>query len=141
MILLDTNVISEPLRAQGNPIVSNWLNSQLLETLYLSTITLAEVRYGLANMPEGKKKQGLLKDWEGGLLPLFAGRILLFDEAASSAYALLQSEAAHRGKPLGFADACIAAIAKVHDMAVATRDMQPFMVAGVDVINPWLDRV
>lgn len=137
MILLDTNVISEPLRPQGNFLVADWLNAQQLETLYLSTITLAEIRYGLASLPEGKKKRGMLKEWENTVLPLFAGRILLFDEAAASAYAMLQSQARRHGKPLGFADACIAAIAKTNGMIVATRDTQPFAYVGIDVINPW----
>ncbi|MDO4775814.1 MAG: type II toxin-antitoxin system VapC family toxin [Cardiobacteriaceae bacterium] len=137
MILLDTNVISEPLSVQGAPIISTWLSNQVLETLYLSAITVAELRYGLAVLPDGKRKSGMSEDLENRLLPLFSGRILSFDDAASQQFAAIQALARRQGTPLGWADAAIAAIAKSHHMTVATRDTQPFIVAGVAIINPW----
>lgn len=98
---------------------------------------MAELRYGLAILPDGRKKQGMCADLEETLLPLFAGRILPFDEPASRAYAALQADARRQGTPLPLADACIAAIAQAHGMMVATRDVAPFADAGVATINPW----
>lgn len=86
MILLDTNVISEPLRASPDLNVLAWIDAQVIETLYLSTICLAELRFGIAVLDDGKRKQMLYKSLEQQVLPLFDGRILTFDEPASQAY-------------------------------------------------------
>ena len=137
MILLDTNVISEPSRSRPNPDVIAWLNRQHPKTLYISTITLAEMRYGIAILPDGRKKAGFLYDLETEILPLFSGRILVFDEAASQSYALLQAQARAQGRALANADGYIAAIAHAGKMTVATRDVRPFTDAGLTVINPW----
>ena len=87
MILLDTNVISEPLRASGDLNVLAWIDAQIVETLFVSTISLAELRFGIAALPEGKRRDTLHASLEQRVLPLFAGRILSFDAAASQAYA------------------------------------------------------
>ncbi len=138
MILLDTNVISEPLRLSGNAGVLAWLDAQLVETLFLSTISLAELRFGMAALPPGKRKDTLHTSLAQRILPLFAGRILPFDEAAAEAYALLRARARVAGQAFALADGYIAAIAVAHGLIVATRDTGPFEAAGLTVINPWL---
>jgi predicted nucleic acid-binding protein len=137
MILLDTNVVSEPLKVAGDAGVLAWLDAQLVETLYLSTISLAELRFGIAALPPGKRKDTLHASLEQRILPLFAGRILPFDAAASAAYAELRARARADGKAIAPADGYIAATATTHGLIVATRDTAPFEAAGLIVINPW----
>lgn len=137
MILLDTNIISEPLKAAGNLNVLAWIDAQSIETLYLSTITLAELRFGIAALPEGRRKDALHSSLEQRVLPLFSGRILSFDDHASRFYATLRARARAAGFAIGTVDAYIAAIAAAHSLIVATRDCSPFIAAGVEVIDPW----
>lgn len=137
MILLDTNVISEPLRLNGDVGVLTWIDAQIIETLYLSTISLAELRFGIAALPSGKRRDTLHASLEKRILPLFADRILPFDTAASEAYAELRARARTDGKAIAPADGYIAATATTHGLIVATRDTGPFEAAGLTVINPW----
>jgi predicted nucleic acid-binding protein len=137
MILLDTNVVSEPLKLAGDAGVLTWLDAQSIETLYLSAISLAELRFGIAALPAGKRKETLHSSLEQRVLPLFAGRILPFDSAASEAYALLRARARAAGNAMAPAYGYIAATAKTHGLMVATRDTAPFEAAGLTVINPW----
>jgi len=137
LILLDTNVISEPLKASGDPKIVDWINAQNIETLYLSTIGLAELRFGIAVLPEGKRKDVLHSSLELRVLPLFEGRILSFDAGASLAYATLRSKARGAGQAIAPTDGYIAAIAMANGLSVATRDTMPFIVAGLTVINPF----
>lgn len=137
MILLDTNVISEPLRPAPHPKVVSWLDSQNIETLFLAAISLAELRFGVEALPNGKRKTSLRANLENRVLPLFRGRILPFDEAASRAYAELRTKARKAGKDMGIADGYIAATAAANGLTVATRDTRPFAVSGLEVVNPW----
>lgn len=137
MILLDTNVVSEPFKVAGDLNVLAWIDAQTIETLYLSTISLAELRFGMAVLPEGKRREKLESGLERRVLPLFVGRILPFDEAASQAYATLRARARAAGGAIAPADGYIAAIAATHGFVVATRDTSPFEAAGLTVINPW----
>lgn len=137
MILLDTNVVSEPLRAAPEPRLIAWLDAQPPETLFLSVITVAELRFGAARLPAGRRRNGLRERLETRVLPAFAGRILPFDLAATQAYADLMVKAQATGSTVGLADGLIAAIASVNGMAVATRDTKPFLAIGVTVIDPW----
>lgn len=137
MILLDTNIISEPLKASGDPKIVDWINAQNIETLYLSTIGLAELRFGIAVLPEGKRKDVLHSSLEQRVLPLFEGRILSFDTGASQAYATLRSRARAAGQAIAPADGYIAAIAMTNGLAIATRDTKSFIAAGLTVINPF----
>ena len=137
MILLDTNVVSEPLRITGDVGVIAWIDAQIIETLYLSAISLAELRFGLAALPLGKRKDKLHTSLEQRILPLFAGRILPFDASASEAYAALRASARAQGRAIAAADGYIAATAASHGLIVATRDTGPFEAAGLKVINPW----
>lgn len=137
MILLDTNVVSEPLRPEPNVRVINWLDAQLLETLYLSAITVAELRAGVALMPAGQRRDKLNGYLEKSVLPPFAGRVLAFDLACTNAYAQVLATARRAGSGIGTADALIAAVAAANGLIVATRDTSPFEAAGLIVINPW----
>ena len=137
MILLDTNVISEPQRQSPNTRVLDWIDAQALETLYLSAITVAELRAGIALMPAGKRRDGLHENLEKRLLPMFANRVLSFDMVCTKAYAELLAKARAAGLAIETADAFIAAVAFANGFAVATRDTSPFEAAGLNVINPW----
>lgn len=137
MILIDTNVVSEPLRPRPDPAVIAWIDAQPLETLFLSVITVAELRSGIASLPEGKRRDTLRERIETQVLPVFTGRVLPFELAATQPYAELMRRSRSNGAPLSLPDAYIAAIALAHGMAVATRDTAPFLGAGVKVINPW----
>ena len=137
MILLDTNVMSEPLRHAPEPRVIAWLDAQPMETLFLSAITVAELRAGVALLPAGRRRTGLQENLEKRVLPLFADRVLPFDLACTQAYAALMAEARTSGRAIAAADGYIAAIAVANGFAVATRDTGPFEAAGAAVINPW----
>lgn len=138
MILLDTNVISEPLRPTPEARVIEWIDAQPLETLFLSAVTVAELRAGVALLPSGKRRTGLQENLEKRVLPLFAGRVLPLDLACTSAYAELMAKARTAGLAIATADGYIAAIAAANGFAVATRDTAPFEAAGVAIINPWV---
>lgn len=137
MILLDTNVISEPQRRAPDARVLEWIDAQALETLFLSAITVAELRAGIALMPAGKRRDSLQENLENRLLPLFANRVLPFDMACTKAYAELLAQSRAAGRAVATADAFIAAISIANGFIVATRDTSPFEAAGLKVINPW----
>jgi predicted nucleic acid-binding protein len=137
MIVLDTNVISELWKAEPDANMLAWIDAQMVETLYLSTITVAELRFGLATMPEGKRRTIYQDRLEREVLPAFSGRVLSFDLDASQAYAELMARARAAGKAIGKADGYIAATASARGLMVATRDTSPFEAAGLNVINPW----
>jgi predicted nucleic acid-binding protein len=137
MILLDTNLISEPWKPVPDQAVIAWLDAQAIETLFLSAITIAELRFGIAAMPLGKRQTVLRDRLEGEVLPHFSERILSFDLAASQSYSELMARARISGKAIGTADGHIAATAAANGLAIATRDTRPFEAAGLKVINPW----
>ena len=140
MILLDTNVISEQFRAVPDETVIDWLNRQPLETLYLASMTVAELRAGVALIPAGKRRTVLSDSIEHQVLPVFVGRVLSFDMACTRAYADVLASARKAGSGIEAADAVIAAIVLENGFSVATRDVSPFLAAGVSVINPWEDQ-
>lgn len=139
MILLDTNVISEPLRRSPEASVINWIDAQSLETLFLSAITVAELRFGVASLPAGKRRNKLQTSLENQILPLFTRRVLPFDIHCTAAYAEIMARAKSTGLAIAAADGYIAAIAAANRFSVATRDISPFQAAGINVINPWND--
>lgn len=136
MILVDTNVVSETMRANPDPRVTDWLDAQAFETLHLSTISLAELLFGIEALPDGKRKAqlGRALDQATGL---FGPRLLTFDIDAARAYGAIMSRARRAGRPLGIADGQIASVAAAHKLAVATRDVVPFEATGLTVVNPW----
>lgn len=117
--------------------VVEWLDAQALETLHLSAITVAELRFGIAAMARGKRRDLMQARLEREVLPLFAGRVLAFDLEASHAYATLMAQARAKGKGISAADGYIASTAATHGLIVATRETGPFEAAGLKVINPW----
>jgi hypothetical protein len=137
MILLDTNVVSEPQRQGPNTRVIEWMDAQPLETLYLSAITVAELRAGVALLSAGKRRDSLHENLEKRVLPMFAGRVLSFDMACAKAYAELLAKVRAAGVSIETADACIAAVASANGFTVATRDTGPFEATGLTIINPW----
>lgn len=137
MIVLDTNVVSELWKAEPDQNVMGWVDAQAIETLYLSAITLAELRYGIESMPEGRRRVVYDERLEKDVLPAFHGRVLPFDLAAAKAYGTLMAEARRQGRAINKADGYIAAIASSRNFSVATRDVSPFKAAGLAVINPW----
>lgn len=136
MIVLDTNVVSEAMKPEPAPAVRDWLDAQVAETLYLSSVTIAELLFGVAALPEGRRKQKLTTALDG-LVTLFDDRILPFDTAAARRYGDLAVAARKAGKGFPTPDGYIAAIATVHGFAVATRDASAFKAAGVPIIDPW----
>ena len=136
MIVLDTNVVSEAMKPEPHPAVRAWLDKQVAETLYLSSVTLAELLFGIAALPAGKRK-AMLTEAVDGLLALFHARVLPFDTDAARHYAELAMLARTSGRGLPTPDGYIAAIAASRGFIVASRDTAPYSAAGVTVINPW----
>lgn len=136
MIVLDTNVVSETMKPAAHPAVMAWLDAQTAETLYLSSVSLAEMSFGIACLPGGRRKSSL-SNMLDDLLGLFQGRILPFDSDAAHHYARLAAKARSAGKGFPMPYGYLAAIATANDFSVATRDTGPFDAAGVPVINPW----
>ena len=137
MIIVDTNVISEPLRTRHDERVREWLNRQAPETLYLSAITVAELMLGVELLPEGRRRDELKSAVESIVADTFRGRVLDFDSGVAMTYAPLMASARRNGIAVSVADGQIAATASHHSFAVATRDVQPFEAVGLTVINPW----
>lgn len=136
MIVLDTNVVSEAMKPEPHPAVRAWLNEQSATTLYLSSVTLAELLFGIAALPAGKRKD-LLAQALDGLLGLFQDRVLPFDVAAARCHAELAMKARISGRGFPTPDGYIAAIAAARGFMVASRDTAPFEAAGIAIINPW----
>lgn len=137
MILVDTNVISEPLKPIPNARVLSWMDEQAEGTLYLAATTFAESLTGIALLPEGRRKQILTANFDLVVRQFFQDRILPFDKRAAMQYAMTATVAKVRGRSISIPDGQIAAIAAVHGFTVATRDTAPFLAAGVPVLNPW----
>jgi predicted nucleic acid-binding protein len=136
MILLDTNVVSEAMKPAPDDAVRTWLDEQAAETLYLSSVTIAELMFGIRALPKGERKDKLA-DALNGVMELFADRILPFDIDAAPHYADFAVKARVAGKGFPTPDGYIAAIAASKGFVVATRDTSAFDAAGVEVIDPW----
>jgi hypothetical protein len=137
MIILDTNVVSEPMKISANPAVGAWLDRQVVETLYLTSVSFAELLVGVEILPLGRRRRGIGAALEELIGVLFGPRILPFDAEDAKAYAVLVGRARSAGHEISVADGQIAAIAARRGFIVATRDTAPFLSAGVRVINPW----
>ena len=140
MFILDTNVVSELMRPAPDPAIASWVAERATSSLFLTAVTEAELRFGLAVMPPGKRRDGLAAGLERMLETGFANRILPFDSAAARAYAGIAAARCRRGRlgrPAAQADCQIAAIARSRGMAVATRNVRDFEEMGIDVFNPW----
>lgn len=137
MIVIDTNVISEVMRAQPSGVVINWLNDQVTESLYISTITIAEIGYGFRALPGGQRRRLLEQKFEQFIAQSFRMRMLGFDELSARAYSELMGYRKEMGRPMSIVDGQIAAIAKVNNYAIATRNIKDFEYVGIELIDPF----
>lgn len=137
MIILDTNVISELLRPAPERQVEQWLSAQNGLSIYLTAISEAELRYGLAIMGNGKRRAALIDAVDRILREDLAGRILPFDSDAAISYATIAAARRAAGRPIVQADCQIAAIARIRGATVATRNTPDFEGCEIDLINPW----
>ena len=137
MIIVDTNVVSEPLKPEPSNVVLDWLDQQSPETLFLTTVCLAELLAGVEALPAGRRRTKLHRALTDQMLPLFEGRILAFDKKAAEVFGRVSIDAQVTGNPISFADAAIAAIATAHGFMLATRNERDFKGTGVALINPW----
>lgn len=139
MIIIDTNVFSELLRPSSEPKVEAWLAAQDGLDVYLTAISEAELRYGVAIMAKGRRRDGLAEAIDHIIREDMAGRILPFDSAAARAFADIAATRHSAGRPISQADCQIAAIGRVHGATIATRNTADFEGCGVQLINPWGD--
>ena len=137
MIVLDTNVVSEPLKCRPNEAVIAWLDAQMPETLYITSSSLAELHAGVAAMPAGKRRTTLQTAVNSKITALFEDRILSFDKNTALSFAAVTSATEKAGRPMSFSDTAIAAITAQHGFELATRNEADFENAGIKVINPW----
>ena len=137
MILIDTNVVSELMRPTPEPAVMAWLSSQDSDALYLTAVTEAELRLGVAILPQGRRRERLSAEVDAMVAQDFASRVLPFDSAAARAYADIAASRRALGRPMPEADCRIAAIARARAAAVATRNAPDFADCGIAVIDPW----
>jgi predicted nucleic acid-binding protein len=138
--ILDTNVLSETMAAAPSEIALAWISSRRrVDNLFITTITMAEVLYGIAIIASGKRRDKLSAQAEGMFAEDFSGHILMFDEAAARAFSQIAAARRKQGKPIAEMDAQIAAIARVHGALLATRNTADFEDCGVRLVNPWRD--
>ena len=137
MILLDTNVVSAVMSPRPPAAIINWLNSQETACLFLSTITIAEIRYGLWCMPDGKRRRELEARFDGFVTEGFEQRILSFDEAAANLYGGIMGHRRAIGRPISIADGQIASIARAQHLMVGTLNVRDFEECGLELVNPF----
>jgi predicted nucleic acid-binding protein len=137
MIVIDTNVVSELMRPAPARAVLDWFGRQNPSALYLSAVSEAELRRGVAILPEGRRHDALQAAIDAMVAEDFAGRVLPFDGAAAVAFATVFAARRAAGRPISFPDCQIAATARAHGAAVATRNMGDFAGCGIEVLNPW----
>ncbi len=137
MIVVDTNVLSELMRASPAEPVVRWMAAQPARAVYTTTITQAEILYGILSLPSGKKRDAIRAAAEAMFATEFDGRILSFDTAAASAYARIAADRRRAGKPISHFDAQIAAIVLSERAELATRNVADFEGCGIRVTNPW----
>jgi predicted nucleic acid-binding protein len=137
VIILDTNVISELIRPEPEPAIRTWLRSLAAADQWLTAVTVAELSYGVARLPEGRRRDDLAHRVDRLLDQLFAERILPFDEAAARRYGDVVAVRDSLGRPVGRADAQIAAMALHREATLATRNTRDFEGLGLTLIDPW----
>ena len=140
MILLDTNVVSELMRSAPEPSVEAWVRNQPSKSLYFSSVSEAELRYGAAILPAGRRREALFANIEGMLRRAFGDRVLPFDREAARVYGDIASMRRSAGRPPDPVDCLIAAIARSRGLAVATRNVPDFEGMEVELFDPWASR-
>ncbi len=138
MIILDTNVVSELMRPLPEPSVLRWVNRQVSDTLWLTSIAVSELLFGVARLPEGARKRQFAQAMADLLEHEFIGRVLPFDLESAVVYAELVARREREGKPVAMADAQIAAICIANSAALATRNQRHFAGLGLPVLDPWV---
>jgi toxin FitB len=136
MIILDTSVASELMKPSPAPVVRDWVRARRGKELYTTSITLAEIRYGIEHLPAGRRRD-LLKATADDVFAAFEDQVLPFDAAAAAHYPIIVTRRDHAGLPIDGFDAQIASICRTHDAALATRNRKDFHDTGIDVIDPW----
>jgi predicted nucleic acid-binding protein len=137
VIVLDTNVLSEMMRPEPDSTVAAWISARPASSLFTTTVTLAEILYGVRLLPSAKRRSSLETAVSEMFATDFAGRVLPFDQAAAQAYAEIAAARRRAGRPITQFDAQIAAIARSRDAGVATRNVVDFEGCGIGVIDPW----
>lgn len=140
MIILDTNVVSEVIKLGCDPFVSSWFRAQDPSTLYVTTITEAELLFGIECLPAGRRRANLFTLIERLLGEHFAGRILGFDSISARNHARIAAARRASGRPIAFADCQIAGIARSRSASVASRNAAGFEGCGIEIVNPWEGR-
>lgn len=140
MIVLDTNVISELMRAEPDGAVLEWFAGQPMAALFTTTVSEAEIYYGLALLPEGKRREALQSAARAMFEEDFAGRILAFDTDAAHAYADIASARRLGGQPISQFDAQIAGVARSRGAQLATRNLRDFVDCGISLVDPWAEK-
>ena len=135
--LLDTNVASELIRSNPEPRVAEWVYSKPQDSLFLSVITLGELRKGIALLADGKRKTELQRWFQDALVPSFSGRIVPVTERIGSQWGLFTAKRQSAGRPLAAADGLIAATASEHDLVLVTRNSKDFTGLDISLLNPW----
>lgn len=136
MIILDTNLVSEPLKPKPDATVLAWLDRQAPETLYLTTITLAELQAGIEILP-ARKRCKALQEAATELTAQFQGRVLSFDQDSALVFGRVFAGTQAAGNPIHFGDCAIAAITLRHGFSLATRNVRAYRGTGIELINPW----
>jgi toxin FitB len=137
MIILDTNVVSELMRSEPAPSLASWIRDRDRRELRTTAITLAEVRYGIARLPDGRRKQVLLAAADE-VFSAFADQVMPVDTAAADHYAVIVSSRERAGRPIAGFDALIAAVCRSQGAALATRNASDFDGTGIEIVDPWL---
>lgn len=137
MIILDTNVVSELMRPQPAPKVTRWIDEQEVGDLSVTSVTVAEVLFGIVRLPHGARRSRLAERAQIVVHRGFAGRVLSFDVAAAEHYAELAAECERAGRPISTPDAQIAAICRCRGAALATRNTRDFETTGIRFLDPW----
>ena len=137
MIVLDTNVLSEIFKAHPDHVVMGWFSAQRQNELYVTSVTQAEMLFGLAILPKGQRRDSLEQAVRDVFAEDFAGRILPFDSEAAVAFASIASRLRRLGRPISQLDAQAAAIAHAHEASLATRNVTDFQNCGLSIVNPW----
>lgn len=138
MIVIDTNVLSELMKPGPAPVVVEWVSARPVSSLYTTSITEAEIHFGVALLPAGKRRRSLEEAVAKLFEDDFRGRILPFDSEAARAFGLIAASRRQAGRPITQLDAQIVAIASSRGAAVATRNIDDFSDCGVPLHNPWV---
>lgn len=137
MIVLDTNVLSALMRKAPDPVVVKWLDRQPADSVWLTSVTLFEARFGIALLPNGRRQAAVLRAFERVLTDDLSDRVLGFDGAAAEVAARIAADRQRAGRPVDFRDTLIAGIAQVHRATIATGNTRHFQGLDVPVVDPW----